>query len=286
MTQSDNRYPRMLQTLAISVLALLVVAGCNLDDGDNGEQEPFITQMSTENHGTVLSDNSGNALYFFTLDVKGKSKCTGDCITNWPPVTLQSINTGNVLDIADFDTTHRSDGEIQTTYKGWPLYYFANDDQNTVNGDGVNDVWFVAKGNYSLMIADEQLVGADGNNYTSDYTQGEGITTYFTDSEGRTLYTFANDEFNTNNFTNEDFSNNAAWPIFHTEIDALPSSMDTNNFAVIDVHGEQQLTYKGWPLYYFGQDEAPGDTKGVSVPQPGVWPIVNSEVSEAPASSQ
>lgn len=58
--------------------------------------------------------------------------------------------------------------------------------------------------------------------------------------------------------------------------------MSATDFGEIDVHGKMQLTYKGWPLYYFGQDQNRGETKGVSVPAPGVWPIVNMNTSQAP----
>ncbi|MDX1618664.1 MAG: hypothetical protein R3224_07745, partial [Balneolaceae bacterium] len=44
----------------------------------------------------------------------------------------------------------------------------------------------------------------------------------------------------------------------------------------------KQSTYKGWPVYYFGQDAETGDTRGVSVPSPGVWPILNTEMPPAP----
>lgn len=42
------------------------------------------------------------------------------------------------------------------------------------------------------------------------------------------------------------------------------------------------MTYKGWPLYYFGQDEARGDNYGVGFPAAGIWPIVNPDTEVAP----
>ena len=59
--------------------------------------------------------------------------------------------------------------------------------------------------------------------------------------------------------------------------------MNKDDFGMINVHGQDQLTYKGWPLYYFGQDSERGDNKGVSVPSPGVWPIINNATADAPA---
>ena len=90
-----------------------------------------------------------------------------------------------------------------------------------------------------------------------------------------------NDTRNTNNFTAADFSNNGVWPIVEITLNKAPSILNEAGFGTIDVFGRTQLTYKGWPLYYFGQDTARGDNKGVSVPNPGVWPIIN--VNTAPA---
>jgi len=55
----------------------------------------------------------------------------------------------------------------------------------------------------------------------------------------------------------------------------LPSSLNKADFAETTVFGQKQLTYKGWPLYYFGGNATvPGDaadavrgrTRGVSFP--------------------
>jgi len=132
------------------------------------------------------------------------------------------------------------------------------------------------------MVASAQLVGLDGKNYTGAYVEGAGNTRYFTDAAGRTLYGFTNDSQNTNTFTQPDFSNDGAWPIFHVDIDRLPTGMNASDFGEIDVHGRMQLTYKGWPIYYFGQDAARGDNKGVSVPVPGKWPVITADTGPAP----
>src|SRR5690606_29201771 len=89
------------------------------------------------------------------------------------------------------------------------------------------------------------------------------------------------DAYNQNNFTNEDFSNDGVWPIFHVDIDALPSTINAADFGEIDVHGRTQLTYKGNPLYYFGADAARGENKGVSFPVPGVWPVAGPQTPVA-----
>ena len=104
------------------------------------------------------------------------------------------------------------------------------------------------------MLVNAQLVGNDGKNYTGTYTEGTGKTLYFSDALGKTLYAFVRDSFNNNNFTKSDFSNNSVWPIYETDVAVVPSYLDKTLFSSINVFGKKQLTYKGWPLYYFGQD--------------------------------
>ncbi len=233
-------------------------------------------------YGSILTDADGNTLYFFSMDADGSSSCTGGCLDNWPVFYQPSAAPDAGLDAADFDVIDRGAGIMQTTYKGWPLYYFANDNApGETNGEGVGDKWFVAKPDYSIMLTDNQMVGADGTNYKSDYTAGDEIVQYFTDAEGNTLYTWINDRFKKNNFTNSDFSNNDAWPVYEEDGMVFPSILDASEFAMIEVHGRNQLTYKGWPLYFFGQDAARGETKGVSVPSPGVWPVAMADMMQA-----
>ena len=169
------------------------------------------------------------------------------------------------------------------TDQGWPLYYYQSDAKaGDVLGENVGQRWFVAKPDYAIMIGAGQLMGNDGKSYTKDYKEGTGSTLYFTDGTGKTLYLFANDKRGKNNFTKEDLSNNGVWPLFEGTAKTIPSVLKAADFATITVAGRTQLTYKGWPLYYFGADAGQrGSTKGVSVPRPGVWPIVNTDTPEA-----
>ncbi|WP_299536773.1 hypothetical protein [Ulvibacterium sp.] len=281
--------------VSITFLALL---GCSSDDygtrdDDSGENVPPPAEVRTvqlrndATLGNILTDSEGFSLYFFSLDSKGESNCTDGCVNAWPIFYEANLILDNGLDAADFGTITRSDGEMQTTYKGWPLYLFANDaSASDVNGDGANDVWYVAKPDYSVMMVQAQLVGrdSDGNetNLTDTYEPGDAQTFYMTDEEGNTLYRFVNDTNGVNNFTNEDFSNDAVWPIVDETLQNIPSILNVSDFGSINVFGRQQLTYKGWPLYYFGQDAQRGDNFGVGFPAAGVWPIVNPDTEVAP----
>jgi len=243
-----------------------------------------IRLMENGEFGNIITDSNGNTLYFFAKDAGGTSACEGDCIDNWPIFYAEDPSLGEGLDPDDFGSIDRGAGQMQTTYKGWPLYYFVNDeDPGDMNGEGLIEAWFVAKPDYTIMLVENQLTGNDGKNYKSDYTEGTEVTQYFTDDKGLTLYTFINDFYNKNKFTNEDFSNNNVWPIYEEEQILIPSILNEENFGSIDVSGKKQLTYKGWPLYYFGQDMmVRGNTKGVSVPSPGVWPVAVQDMLPAP----
>lgn len=273
---------------------ILFLSGC-----DNDDATPALpTGINVGAGSTILTDNKGQTLYFFSNDVKGQSNCTSDaCLNAWPVFYIETPIIGTGLATSDFGTITRADGTKQTTYKTWPLYYFSPSSDGVVEnpgetkGEGVGGVWFVAKTNYTIMIVRAQLLGGDDKNYTSTYAEGAEISTFFVDGRGRTLYTFANDTRNNNNFTAADFSNNSVWPIYETRVGDLPTGVSGADFGNIDVAGtHSQLTYKGRPLYYFGGNAGkPGDTergqtKGISFAAPGTWPVVNSTTASAPAS--
>lgn len=280
MNRSIKNTTRLFTAMCLTIALVLGFSRCSDDDSVN---IGMVTLKTNSTLGDILVDGKGMTLYVFTKDVNGQSACTGGCLIDWPVYYAPNLVPGTGIDAADFGTITRSDAAMQTTYQGWPLYYYKGDHATgDVTGEAVGNIWFVAKPDYSLMLASAQLVGKDGKSYTSAYVEGTGATEYLVDVGGRTLYAFNKDFKNINKFTKSDFSNNAVWPIFHTEITNLPSILSAADFGEIDVFGQPQLTYKGHPLYYFGEDANPGENKGVSVPTPGVWPIVNTQTTTAP----
>jgi len=246
--------------------------------------------------GNILTNPDGASLYFFGVDANGASGCNGTCATIWLPFyTADTTNVGTGLNAADFRTITRSDGSKQTTYKGWPLYTFSGDGTSgggyggtpvihTVSGDGFAGIWFVAKPDYTVMIVKAQLLGDDGVMYDSTYIPKTEPTVYMTDDRGVTLYSFSFDSSANNNYTAADFSNNDFWPIVQiSTVQNVPSVLDKADFSSITVDGKPQLTYKGWPVYQFGPDGMiRGNNKGISVPHPGIWPVMDQFSPEAP----
>ncbi len=281
----------MKKSILLLFVSISFLYSCSSDDSDpQPDPQPNVNEVRLATDatlGSILTDSEGMSLYFFSRDSKGASACSGGCIASWPIFYKSNLILDQGLDASDFGEITRADGEKQTTYKGWPLYYFAGDNAaGDTTGDGVGNNWYIAKPDYSLMYVEAQLVGRDGDgneiNFKSDYTPGDELTFYITNDRGRTLYTFMNDTKDTNNFTAEDFSNDAVWPVFHRDLQRIPSILDPADFGTIDVFGRSQLTYKGWPLYYFGQDEDRGDNFGINFPSAGVWPIANVDTAPAP----
>lgn len=99
---------------------------------------------SKEGLGKHLTDSKGMTLYYFKNDSPGKSACAGECLGKWPVFYSEKITAPKDVNAKDFGTITREDGKKQTTYKGYPLYYFAGDAKaGDTNGQGVKDVWFV-----------------------------------------------------------------------------------------------------------------------------------------------
>jgi predicted lipoprotein with Yx(FWY)xxD motif len=88
--------------------------------------------------GTVLVNAAGHTLYWFAKDTSTKSNCTGSCATYWPPV-IGKVSSASGLSMAKFGTITRSNGQLQATYEGHPLYTYAGDSAaGQVNGNGKN----------------------------------------------------------------------------------------------------------------------------------------------------
>lgn len=96
-----------------------------------------------EGIGKYLTDADGATLYWFKKDAPGKSACEGPCIEKWPIYYNDAIKPPAGVKAEDFATITRNDGKKQTTFRGYPLYYWMNDKKaGETSGQGVNSVWF------------------------------------------------------------------------------------------------------------------------------------------------
>lgn len=87
----------------------------------------------------VLADAAGRTVYTFDKDTANKSNCAGGCLSAWPAFVAKPGATAQ----GDFGLIE-SNGALQWTVKGKPLYYFAGDAKaGERNGDGSGGVWHV-----------------------------------------------------------------------------------------------------------------------------------------------
>jgi uncharacterized surface protein with fasciclin (FAS1) repeats len=121
--------------------------------------EPYTVDLRTSDElGKYMVDSEGMTLYYFTNDKANTSNCSDVCIERWPAFYADEINVPSELDPAEFGEITRSDGSKQSTFRGWPLYYFYMDEASgETKGQGVNEVWFVLNPD-SLAPAPEPLV--------------------------------------------------------------------------------------------------------------------------------
>lgn len=101
-------------------------------------------------------------------------------------------------------------------------------------------------------------------------TAQSDLGTILVDGDGMTLYLFTADSPGVS--TCEDACL-AAWPPLLGEPEAGEGADSALLGTLVRSDGSTQVSYDGWPLYYWAQDAAPGDTSGQGVND--VWWVVS-----------
>jgi predicted lipoprotein with Yx(FWY)xxD motif len=238
--------------LLLVVISTLFIAGCTQQQVVQPTPQP--TAVKTANTigtassslGTILVDSQGKTLYYFANDIpaSGASSCNGQCAVVWPIFSVDTITVSPPLVASDFSSITRADGKKQTTYRGWPLYYYqADTTPGDVNGENVLKVWFVVKPDETVMISHQASLGS-----------------FLTDKTGKTLYFFTKDTTGTSTCTGTCL---AKWPAFSADPVSAPSVLKPSDFGSVSrADGVKQTAFMGRPLYYFTDDAKPGDVKG------------------------
>ena len=101
--------------------------------------------------GKYLTDAEGMTLYMFKKDSPGISACSGGCVSNWPLYYREQVAPPAGVPADDFGTITREDGAKQTTFRGYPLYYFKGDEKaGDTSGNEMMNAWYVIDpGNFS-----------------------------------------------------------------------------------------------------------------------------------------
>jgi predicted lipoprotein with Yx(FWY)xxD motif len=86
---------------------------------------------------SVLANSKGLTLYWFAPDTATKSVCYGSCAQYWPPVKGPLTAPAGVT--GKFATIKRTDGSVQATYNGHPLYTYVGDSgEGQAHGNNLN----------------------------------------------------------------------------------------------------------------------------------------------------
>ena len=130
----------------IAAVAALAIAGCGSSSSAKGDMPSAPAQASSaqataaangpklklveSDYGTILSNGRGRALYLFTADTGKGSNCSGECAAAWPPYIVKSKPVaGPGVKAGKIGTTRRSDGRLQATYAGHPVYFYVSDNE-------------------------------------------------------------------------------------------------------------------------------------------------------------
>jgi predicted lipoprotein with Yx(FWY)xxD motif len=125
---------RALAAAAISFLtaAAAVVFAVSVATASSGQAVPAtvggtaMLRTTTIGGVSVLTNSSGRTLYWFVPDTPSKSVCYGTCAAYWPPV-IGNPAAGPGVTLSKIATIARTDGTIQVTYAGHPLYTYVGD---------------------------------------------------------------------------------------------------------------------------------------------------------------
>lgn len=142
-----------LATLGVLAMLALLAAGCGKSGGGspssaststqtetgsatgNGtggtaaQGAAVITVKSNATYGKILAGGPKRlTLYMFASDHGKASTCYGACATVWPPlITTGAPKAQGGALAAKLGTIKRTDGTLQVTYAGHPLYYYTPD---------------------------------------------------------------------------------------------------------------------------------------------------------------
>jgi predicted lipoprotein with Yx(FWY)xxD motif len=150
----------------IAAVAALAVAGCGSSSSANDDMPSAPAHASSaqataaangpkikvadSDYGQILSNGRGRALYLFTADTGKGSNCSGECAAAWPPYIVKSKPVaGPGVKAGKIGTIRRSDGRLQATYAGHPVYFYVSDNEpGEVLCQAVNEFggyWYVLR---------------------------------------------------------------------------------------------------------------------------------------------
>ncbi len=227
--------------------ALTLLAGCAFA----AAATPSLGLSQNGKLGSILTAQGGMTLYLFTKDEPNVSNCYDKCAAAWPPLLSEVLPTLPAGVPGKLSLVKRKDGASQLAYNGWPLYFWVQDKKaGDTTGQEVGKVWYAVN---PAPVVSTSTTGDLGEHLVA--------------ANGMTLYLFTKDEPNVSNC----YDNCAvAWPPLLSAY--LPAEKGSKLATTARKDGALQVTYDGWPLYFWAGDKKAGDLTGQNVGK--VWFVV------------
>lgn len=163
--------------LVTAALALTLVLAAQAAAAGGGS----LVELRSTSLGHVLVDARGHTLYLFAADRGRTSRCYGACARFWPPLlTASRPRAAAGARAALLGTTRRTDGKLQVTYAGHPLYTFARDiAAGQTKGEGLNvsgGRWYAVSA-VGRKVVETAATSSAGGTTTTPYTPPTYTTT-------------------------------------------------------------------------------------------------------------
>jgi len=178
---------RHLLKLSVPALAAsLLLAACGSSSSSNTTSSAASTQPAAQTSsssssaavvksasnslGTILVNSQDMTLYHLSGEQNGKFICTSSaCLGVWHPLIASSSGAPSG-EVGSLGTVKRPEGTMQVTYKGTPLYTFAQDEQaGETNGQGIKDV-----GTWSAVTTSPSSAPAASTSSSSEPEKSSG----------------------------------------------------------------------------------------------------------------
>jgi predicted lipoprotein with Yx(FWY)xxD motif len=150
---------RIVQIAGVILIAMFIAAcgsSTTTGSGSSGatpSTAPSITPIIKTATATVkgqsesiLTNDQGRTLYYFTADAPAKVACTGTCAGVWPPLLFSATGSPTSATSLPGTLSVVTDASgMQVEYNGHPLYTYSKDTApGQTNGEGLFGKWFVA----------------------------------------------------------------------------------------------------------------------------------------------
>jgi predicted lipoprotein with Yx(FWY)xxD motif len=142
-------------------------------------------------------------------------------------------------------------------------------------------LWIVLSPNGMVNFGRENMPQAKSSGNTLEMWNHPSLGDYVTTADGSPMYVFEIDAFLKTNCTN-DKGCLTDWPPMFIGANDQPTvgkNLDAKMVYWIETQGKRQVTYNGWPLYYYkGELNSPGTIKCQNIDMNGgYWWIIRTD---------